>query len=229
MNIRKQYTKPYCTLVLDGFDENADILEENTEIQESCISILTNAECHFAVSNQRLSGGRSFLENLSSAVNSYAQECLSGLSHPQDERAEYPQIKITPTDTVGMHNLTLEPDPQEGESRQEITIKTLELFDLVEVIDRFYADTTALPDVNAELEIVSKRFRQPDEPMAQRVIPLVTGTISLAIAAGLFFVLPVPQTPEIEPETNVPVVPTTPAEDTDTLPIEAEETEETEE
>lgn len=231
MNTRKQYTKPHCTLVLDGFDENSEFVGDSSQAQESSISILTSAECYFATSNQRLSGGRAFLENLASAVSSYAQEFLSGLSHSQENPKKYPKIQVLPTDKPGVHNLTLEPDPKEGASKQKIVLKTLELFDLVEVIDQFYADTKALPDVSSELELVNKRFRQPDEPLAQRVIPLITGTISLAIAAGLFFVLPIPEVREPEPAlesaptTPVPTTPM-PSEDTNSSePIEEAEDE----
>jgi hypothetical protein len=209
--MKKQYTKPSCTLTLDGFDENSEVLvdnQDNINNQNSSISIITNAECHFVLSNQRLTGGRAFLENLASVVSSYAQELLSGLSHPQDQQKDYPQIQITPANSTGKHLLTLKPDPTLGESEQDIALKTVEFFDLVEVIDQFYADTTTLPDVSLKLEAVGKGFRQPEEPVAQRVIPLVTGTVSLAIAAGLFFVLPLPKAPQ--PEPSLETVPTQP-------------------
>jgi hypothetical protein len=212
--MQKQYTRPYCALILDGFDENSEITADNqdntdnTNVQESRISIITSAECHFVASNQRLSGGRAFIENLASAVSSYAQELLSGLSHPQNNQTDYPQIQITQATSSGRHHLTLESDPKIDQPKQEIALKTVELFDLVEVIDRFYADTTTLPDVSLKLEVVGKRFRQPEEPLAQRVIPLVTGTVGLAIAAGIFFVLPLPEVRQLEP--NSETVPTQP-------------------
>ena len=222
MNIRKQYTRPNCTLTVEGFDEDAATIEDDLNSQESCISILTSADCYFTSSNQRLSGGRTFLENLASAVNSYAQEFLSGLSHPQDNQKDYPQVQISPEESAEVHRITLEPDPQEQESKQQIALKTTELFDLVEIVDQFYADPTTLPDVSQKLEVVSKRFRQPEEPLAQRVIPFVTGTISLAVAAGLLFVLPIPEIRKPEPALETPTEtipttpPTTPTDNTDT-------------
>jgi hypothetical protein len=209
--MKKQYTRPYCNLTLEGFDENSEITVEDrddTHTQKSHISIITSAECHFVTSNQRLSGGRAFLENLASAASNYAQELLSGLSHPQDNQKEYPQIQITQANSTGRHHLILESDPKTEQPKQEIALKTVELFDLVEVIDRFYADTTTLPDVSLKLEAVGKRFRQPDEPLAQRVIPLITGTVSLAIAAGIFLVLPIPEVRQ--PEPNSETAPTQP-------------------
>ena len=223
MNIRKQYSRPNCTLTVEGFDEDAANVEDDLNSQEACISILTSADCYFTNSNQRLSGGRTFLENLASAVNSYAQEFLSGLSHPQDNQKDYPQVQITPEESAQLHRITLEPDPQEQESEQQIALKTTELFDLVEIVDQFYADAKTLPDVSQKLEVVSKRFRQPEEPLAQRVIPFVTGTVSLAVAAGLLFILPIPEVRKPEPANNTPTetIPTTPPDNPDTSEPEA--------
>lgn len=215
MNIRKQYTKPSCTLTLEGFDENSEVLENSLNPEDNCISILTRAECYFTDSNQRLSGGRDFLENLASAVNSYAQEFLSGLSHPQDSQTEYPQVQISTVESAQIHRISLEHDPQEGQPKQEISLRTIELFDLVDIIDRFYIDEKTLPDVAHDLEVVGKRSRQPEEPLAQRIIPFAAGTISLAVLAGFFFVLPVPEVPEPEPIETIPTEPITPAPEPD--------------
>ena len=204
MNIRKQYTKPSCTLTLEGFDENSDVLENSLNSEDNCISILTNAECYFTDSNQRLNGGRDFLENLASAVNSYAQEFLSGLSHSQDKQTEYPQVQISSVESAQIHRISLENDPKEGQPKQEITLRTVELFDLVDIIDRFYTDEKTLPDVSGDLEVVGKRSRQPEEPFARRIVPFAAGSISLAILAGFFFVLPVPEVSEPEPIETIP-------------------------
>lgn len=218
MNITKQYSKPSCILTLEGFDENAETIEDNLNPENQRISILTGAECYFISSNQRLSGGRDFLENLAHAVNSYAQEFLSGITHSQGDRTEYPQVHIASVPSEETHLISLEPNPQEGESKQEINLKTVELFDLVDIIDRFYADETTLPDVAHNLEVVSKRLRQPEEPFARRVVPFAIGTISLAVLAGFFFVLPVREIREPEPIETIPTepIPTAPGENTET-------------
>lgn len=207
MNIKKHYTKPSCTLTLEGFDENAEVIENNLNPEDNSISILTNAECYFIDSNQRISGGRDFLENLASAVNSYAQEFLSGLAHSQGNQTEYPQVQISSVQSEELHRISLEHDPQERQPKQEIAIKTVELFDLVDIIDRFYTDEKTLPDVAHELEVVGKRSRQPEEPLAQRIVPFAAGTISLAVLAGFFFVLPVPEISEPEPIETIPTEP----------------------
>lgn len=197
MNVRKQYSKPNCNLVLAGFDENADSVESEV------ISILTSAECHFTASNQQLTGGRAFIENLASAVNGYTQGFLSGLAHPQDKQQDYPQIAVTAEAAPGQHRITLKPKPEESTEEQTITLTTTELFDLVDAIDLLFADRTTLPDVNQDIEVIGKRYRKSEEPLGQRVVPVFTGMLSLAAAAGLFFMLPIPEArrPESTPGT----------------------------
>ena len=88
----------------------------------------------------------------------------------------------------------------------------MQFFDLVEAIDCFYGDRTTLPDVNQSIEVVSKRYRQPEQPLGQRVVPLFTGAISLAAAAGLFFMLPIPEARRPQPALESLPLETTPLE-----------------
>ena len=198
MNIKRQYILPNCNLILEGLEdsdaENVDILNG-----QSPMSILINAECNFLTSNQTLSGGSVFLKNLSNAVSNYAQEFLSGLPRPLQQSSEYPQITIAKTDRH-LHRLTLEPEASADEERQEVDLTTIELFDLVDAIDRFHADRTTLPTMTLELQPVSKRYRQPEQPLAERLTPVGIGFASLAMAAAAFFVIPPPEVRP--PETN---------------------------
>ena len=86
MNIKRQYSLPNCNLVLKGLEDSdpqsVDILDGQPPM-----SILIDAECHLLKSNQKLSGGRVFLSNLSHAVSSYAQEFLSGAT--TDSQKQY--------------------------------------------------------------------------------------------------------------------------------------------
>ena len=76
MNIRRQYSLPNCTLVLEGLSDMNNPLDNN-------LSMVVNVECYFVTINQKLEGGRAFLESLVKAVSAYAQECLSGVHHPR--------------------------------------------------------------------------------------------------------------------------------------------------
>lgn len=195
MNTRRQYSLPNCNLVLEGMEdvsgESADILSGQLPM-----SILINAECHLLKSNQKLSGGSVFLSNLSCAVSNYAQGFLSGLfpnDRSKNSSMEYPQISLSPVSEKHLHRLTLEPQPDSGEAKTEIEITTVELFDLVDAIDQFHADSSVLPNMVLELQPVSKRYRQPEQPFAERITPVIIGFSSLAIAAGALFMLPIPE------------------------------------
>ncbi|MGL5941752.1 MAG: DUF4335 domain-containing protein [Waterburya sp.] len=205
MNTRRQYSLPNCNLILEGI-EDADSESVGILDGQPPMSILINAECNFLKSQQKLSGGSVFLENLSHTVSNYAQGLLSGLPHPSKNSTEYPQISLAQIEEQNLHRLTFEPEPGTAESKTEVDLTTVELFDLVDAIDQFYLDRTALPDMNLELQSVSKRYRQPEQPLAERVTPIIIGFASLAMAAVAFFVIP---PPEIRPPKPTPANETT--------------------
>lgn len=213
MNTKRQYNLPNCNLILEGLEdadgENADILSG-----QAPLSILINAECHLLNSNQKLSGGSVFLQNLAHTVSNYAQGVLSGLFPSDKNTTEYPQISLEKIPDKHLHRLTLEPEPDSGETKTEIEITTVELFDLVDAIDQLYADRSTLPDMNLDLKPVSKRYRKPEKPLKERLTPVLIGFSSLAIAAGAFFMIPIP---EIAPPEATPVNQTT-----ETTPVEEE-------
>ena len=199
MNIRKQYSLPNCNLILEGME---DVSESESNSLSNQMTILINAECHFVGSNQYLSGGRVFLENLATTVSNYAQELLSGLPRPQNQSQEYPQIRLENIVENDIHLLTLEPEPDSETQTVTIDLTTVQLFDLVEAVDQFFADVTTLPDITLELDSISKRHRPSEEPLLDRVIPFVAGTASLAIAAAIFWLIPPP--PIQQPTESIP-------------------------
>ena len=214
MSTTRQYSLPNCNLILEGMedanDESADILSG-----QAPMSILINAECHLLKSNQKLSGGSVFLTNLSRAVSNYAQGFLSGLFPSDNSNTEYPHVFLSKASDRHLHRLTLEPKPDSGEQRTEIEITTVELFDLVDAIDRFHADRSVLPQMTLNLRPVSKRYRKPEQPVAERLTPVAIGLSSLAIAAGALFMLPIPENAPIE---------SNPIEAIETEPLEGSET-----
>jgi hypothetical protein len=208
MSTTRQYSLPSCNLILEGIEdantESADILSGQPPM-----SILINAECHLLKSNQKLSGGSVFLTNLAHAVSNYAQGLLSGLyaaDKSASSDAEYPQVSISKLREQHLHRLTLEPQPDSGEAKTEIDITTVELFDLVDAIDQFYADRFVLPNMTLELQSVSKRHRKPEQSLPERLTPVALGLSSLAIAGGLLFMIPAPK---ITPTKSTPLNQTT--------------------
>lgn len=200
MNIKRQYILPNCNLILEGLEdsdpENADILDGQLPM-----TTLMNAECHFLNSNQKLSGGLIFLENLSHGVSDYAQGFLSGLSHPTSNRQEYPQVTIENI-ADHLHRLTLVTEVNTAEAKTQVDLTTVELFDLVDAIDQFMSDRTTLPSMTLDLKPVSRRYRQPEQPLVERITPVILGFASLALAAGTLFVIP---PPEVRPPESDPV------------------------
>ena len=236
MNILRQYTQPNCTLILEGME---DVSEENVDILDGqCpMSILINAECKFIKSQRQLSGGSVFLENLAVAVSRYAQGFLSGLTHPKEEATEYPQIQIEKVAENHLHRLTFAPEPNSGEEKQEINLTTVELFDLVDTIDQMYSDRSTLPNLTLELNAIGKRYRKPEQPLAERAKPAVVGVASLAIAAAIFYLIPAPEIREPKPEleaapteTTIPVTPEAapPGDNTEPVPASKDNSETTE-
>lgn len=214
MTIRRQYKLPNCTLILDGLSNDAEAKDGRP-----LMNILVNAECHFVGTNQILSGGRVFFENLVRAASAYAQEFLSGFAHPY--QAESERVSLERTEKA--HRLIWQPDAEE---RAEIELTTVQLFDLVEAIDQFFADSQTLPELALAIEPVSQRYRQAEEPLVQRAAPAAIGTASLALAAIAFFFVPVPEVREPEPRlqsnpTEVPQTTEEPLPEASPVPFES--------
>lgn len=197
--IRRQYNLPNCQLILEGLvDANADTSQVSGR---PILSTLINAECRFTGVDKVLSGGRSFLDNLIAVVSGYAQEFLSGVYHSEAHPEEGSAIAFAKTNVPDRHRLLWYPETeaQGGVATEAIAVEltTVQLYDLVEAIDQLLTDNRTLPDLTLDLAPVSRRYRQADVPIAQRLAPAVVGVTSLAIAAAIFYLIPPPE--EIEP------------------------------
>lgn len=188
MNIKRQYNLPNVRLELEGFNPNDTDLAGNTR---PLMAIVTNVECHFNNGEHFLSGGREFLDGLVQGVSAYVQGVLSGIDHPNATGETL--VKLTTGPGADRHLLSTQ--TPEGQT-VEVELNTLELFDLVDAIDQLCMDNRTLPDVTLSLNPVSRRYRVADVPQHQRAMPMVTGLGTLAIAAALLFMVPVPQVEE---------------------------------
>lgn len=194
MSLRRQYNLPNCRIILEGLSNDPN----GNEIMD----ILMTAECHFTGTDQVLSGGKMFWENLVKAVNIYAQECLSGLRHPLTTKSEEDVVLLTKNPEKFTHHLTWQPKQDTGneENKIELELNTVQLFDLIEAIDQFFADTTTLPEIKQNLQPLSRRYRRPDEPIVQRATPPILGLVTVALASFAFFVMPIPEKKPTEPK-----------------------------
>ncbi len=210
MTIQRRYSLPNCTLLLEGLSDSTTSAA-STDVRP-LISILVNAECHLTATDQPLTGGRDFLASLVTAVSAYAQEFLSKVPHPAAHKNDPGLVKLQKVDDA-RHRLIVNSGMRDqgldvASSSQppiQIDLTTVQLFDLVEAVDQFFADSQTLPDLLLQLSPVSKRYAGSSQMMAKQAVPAAVGVSSLALAAIAFFLVPVPSVrrpPEPKPHQN---------------------------
>ena len=215
MSIRRQYSLPNCTLVLDGLSDGSS----TTGIADPrpVMSSLFNAECHFVGHEQPLLGGRDFLTSLVTTVSNYAQAFLSGIPHPLPAQSDVNLVSLVRGSRDNIHYLqaTLDAATTEGKPTQ-VNLTTVQLFDLLEAIDQFLADRRTLPDIMVPLQPIRKAIAQP---ISTQAIPVGLGVASLVAASLIGYALPAPQVvaPKAQVQTTTaPATPTPPTAATTT-------------
>jgi len=197
MTIQRLYSLPNCRLVLEGLSGNGPTAQGDPR---PVLSALMSAECHFQGKGEPLTGGREFFESLVRAVSSYAQEFLSGVPSPLNQNGQAGLVHLRKIHE-DLHRLTFEENSSstapetEGKTplARNIDLTTVQLFDLVEAVDQFFADSLTLPDLSLSLKPVSKQEVTSTEPIAKRALPAGIGVSGFALAAIAFFFLPIPE------------------------------------
>ncbi|MBW4690608.1 MAG: DUF4335 domain-containing protein [Lyngbya sp. HA4199-MV5] len=195
MSIQRQYSLPNCTIVLEGWGDT--VVTSQTEARP-LMSQLMSAECHLVGEEKPLTGGREFFESLTNAVSLYAQELLSGVRASKAPHTSAQLVQLERLDATH-HRLSVRPpdaDPGSGIAThltRQVDLTTVQLFDLVEAIDQFFADTQTLPDLALKVTPLAKRYVRSSEPMAKQAVPAMIGASGLALAAIAFFFIPTPQ------------------------------------
>ena len=195
MSIQRQYSLPNCTLILEGW---GDTVVTNQTESRPLMSQLMSVECHLVGEEKPLSGGREFFESLTTAVSLYAQELLSGMRAFKAPQSATSMVQL---ERVGKHYHRLNvlpPDADPGSGiathlTRQIDLTTVQLFDLVEAVDQFFADTQTLPDLALHVAPLAKRAVRNSEPVAKQAVPAAIGASGLALAAIAFFFIPMPQ------------------------------------
>ncbi|MGM3306758.1 DUF4335 domain-containing protein [Anabaena sp. WFMT] len=230
MNIQRKYSLPNCTLLLEGLSDVT--LSGHFQELRPELSILVNAECYLSSYTQPIAGGREFFESLVRAVSAYAQEFLSNVPNPQAHNHESELVELQKIDS-NRHKLIVHSEiAAEGfESKSndlkqpliQVDLNTVQLFDLVEAVDQFFADTQTLPELSLELQPVTRRYGGASQAVLKQAVPATVGLSTLAVAAIAFSLIPPPQVrpPEPKPEeqssTTTPTAsPTTTASNTPT-------------
>ena len=218
MNIQRKYSLPNCTLLLEGLSDmtkTANFQELRPEL-----SILVNAECYLS-NYQPIAGGREFFESLVRAVSAYAQEVLSNIPNPQSQNHNSELVELQKIDS-NRHRLTVRSEMTEdnlggnanqaAQSTIQIVLNTVQLFDLVEAVDQFFADSQTLPELCLELHPVNRSYGGSSQTLLKQAIPSAVGISSLAVAALAFSLIPAPQvrtsTPTATPQPSPLITPT---------------------
>ncbi len=188
MTIQRQYSLPNCKLILQGLSDT----KSSSSDTRPCLSMLMSAECHFVGHPQPLSGGREFFESLVQGVSQYTQSFLSGIASPQTSGS----VQLQGLEDH-LHRLTVY--PQNGENTPDkpspiqLDLTTVQLFDLVEAVDQFLADSRTLPELSLQLKPTAKRNIIADQPASERLMPVAIGISGLAVAALALLAIPIPE------------------------------------
>lgn len=198
MSIQREYSLPHCKLILEGLTDDKATL--NGHDGRPLMSILVNAQCYLASREQPISGGLEFFQSLVSAVNRYAQEFLSGVRRhsgftpesPDSNNGKPPAVELH-TLNPNLHRLIVQPQESYSTGPIQIDLNTVQLFDLVEAVDQFFADTRTLPQMGLQLRPLTKKEAKNQEPLAKKAMPAAVGVSSLALAAIALFFVPIPE------------------------------------
>lgn len=204
MNIQRKYSLPNCTLLLEGLSDATKAAHFQEMRPE--LSILVNAECYLA-GYQPLTGGREFFESLVRAVSGYAQEFLSNVSNPLAHNTESELVQFEKIHS-NRHRLIVHSDAPKGVDSKsnngkapiQIDLNSVQLFDLVEAVDQFFADSQTLPELSLELQPVGKGSGVASQALVKQAVPAGVGVSSLALAAIAFSLVPAPQMRQPQPK-----------------------------
>jgi Domain of unknown function (DUF4335) len=187
MSIRRQYSLPNCTLILDGMGD----AQKGNETRP-LMSTLVNAECHVSGQKQHLSGGLEFFQQLITAVSNYTQELLSKVVNAPTAQ----QVGRIRLEKGQEHRLIAASD--QGEVDWQLS--TVQLFDLTEAIDQFLADGSTLPAM-----LVGIKPSPRAAVVSAQAAPIGLGLSGLAATALAFYLVPAPGKITIPAATTTPV------------------------
>jgi hypothetical protein len=215
MIIQRQYSLPNCTLLLEGFSRPAATVAQTGPGDPERLDILTRFECHLTGLKQPLIGGRELLEALATAASQCTQEWLSGIRRSPraalrstSDAVEYWPLEPNVFRWLVPSSLLTEalPGPKAQERKSaagdplELTLSTIQLFDLVEAFDQLLSDRQTLSDLSLELRSLPRKAAAA-RPVAERAAPATLGIGSLAVAAAALFFVPVPEVQRPRPTT----------------------------
>lgn len=193
MRAQRVYTLPNCTLGVMGLVNDQDIMH-----------ILTGFELHFFHDPRRIKGSREVLELILKTVNLYSLAFQKG----QEQITPISDMVILEAENPDTHKLTVKSIDPEAEVPEpepiQVILNTVQLFDLMDSLDRLCTDDLTLPDLTLNLS-APVQFRQ-EQSWGWGSALAGLGVVLVAIAGLSFMPVPVPEkTPA--PERPVPTLP----------------------
>jgi hypothetical protein len=185
--IQRSYSLPSCTLLVDGIITGGDVM-----------SILTSFSCRFSHHTEPIVGGLELLNALVKVVGAYAQALKSNTLVAIPEK----QVRLEP-EGKHLHVLSVSLNAADAYNPKQLQIKlnTIQLFDLMESLDRLCCDPITLPDLKLVTQISDYRSQAQ---LNSQAVPAIAGVVSLALAATVLYFIPIPK-PQPKPAQAVPV------------------------
>jgi hypothetical protein len=185
--IQRSYSLPSCTLLIDGIITGGDVM-----------SILTSFSCRFSHHSEPVVGGLDLLNALVKVVGAYAQALKSNTLVAIPEK----QVRLEPEGNH-LHLLSVLLNEADAHNPKQLQIKlnTIQLFDLMESLDRLCCDPTTLPDLKLVTQISDYRSQAQ---LNSQAVSAIAGVFSLAIAATVLYFIPIPK-PQPKPAQTFPV------------------------
>ena len=184
--LQRTYSLPSCTLLIEGISTSGDIL-----------SILTSFGCRFNHHPEPIVGGLELLTALVKVVGAYTQalKTNTALTIPEARVSLKPESQY-------LHLLSISINEADANNPKEMQVhlSTIQLFDLMEGLDRLCCDPTTLPEIKLVKEIADYRSQSG---LTNQALPAIAGVISLAIAATVLYFIPTPK-PQPKPAQTVP-------------------------
>ncbi len=209
--VQRVYNQPSCTLQVSGIATGGDVL-----------SVLTEFRVRFQDYPQTILGGADVLRQLSHVISLYGQSLQKSLPLPELEVngigfrsvGRYSHVLAVPTALVDAPTgVALQPSGTEtargaGGVKAEFNLSTVQLFDLMDVIDQMVADPSTYPDLQLDFDVAAHR---PKPPLGAKLLPALVGVVGLAVTAGVLYMLPVPKNQprpiQTAPANSLPVPP----------------------
>jgi len=184
--LQRTYSLPSCTLLIEGISTSGDVL-----------SILTSFGCRFNHHPEPIVGGLELLTALVKVVGAYTQalKTNTALTIPEARVSLEPESQY-----LHLLSVSLNEADANNPKQMQVKLNTIQLFDLMEGLDRLCCDPTTLPQMKLVKEIADYRSQSA---LTNQALPAISGVISLAIAATVLYFIPIPK-PQPEPAQTVP-------------------------